>query len=157
MKIIKKIALTLLLVLVALQFYSPPKNNSQGNHAAIFVTETNPPPNVRIIITQSCFNCHSNNTEYPWYNNIAPVSYWLANHIKTGKEHLNLSEWDAYDPEEKALKLEAITDVIEGNKMPLKEYRWAHENARLSEEQKQAIIAWAKSTKVLYQLGRQPK
>lgn len=157
MKIIKKLVLTLLLVFVAMQFYRPQKNSSRGDHAATFSTETNPPPKVRIILENTCYNCHSNNTVYPWYNNVAPVSYWLSNHIDEGKENLNLSAWDRHIPEEKVSKLDEIIEVIEADEMPLKEYRWGHKNARLTKEEKKEIIEWAIRTRALYQLGPQPE
>ena len=88
MKILKKIALLLLVILVGMQFYRPDKNQTQGDHTAEFITETNPPEDVKTILQQTCYDCHSNNTEYPWYNNIAPISYWLSDHVKDGKKHL---------------------------------------------------------------------
>jgi len=157
MKIVKKIALSLLVIFIAMQFYRPEKNISQGDHVTIFLTETNPPQDVKLILEQTCFDCHSNNTNYPWYNNIAPVSYWLADHVKHGKGHLNASEWDSYTEKEKDHKLEEVIEMIEEGEMPLKEYTWTHEEARLTREQKTAIIEWAKQTRILYQLGQQPK
>jgi hypothetical protein len=94
---------------------------------------------------------------YPWYNNVAPVSYWLSNHIDEGKENLNLSAWDRHIPEEKVSKLDEIIEVIEADEMPLKEYRWGHKNARLTKEEKKEIIEWAIRTRALYQLGPQPE
>ena len=157
MKIIKKIAVALLLILIAMQFYRPEKNTAQGNHTAIFLTETNPPKEVKLILKNSCYDCHSNKTRYPWYNNIAPISYWLANHIKHGKEELNFSEWEGYSNKKKDHKLEEVVEVIEAGEMPLKEYTWTHSDAKLTENQKQLIIKWAKQTRVLYQLNQQPQ
>ena len=153
MKILKKIALLLLVVFVAMQFFRPEKNQAQGGHTAKFLTETNPPNEVKTILQQSCYDCHSNNTEYPWYNNVAPVSYWLADHVKDGKRHLNFSEWDTYDLKKKDHKIEEVMDAVGEGWMPLKEYKWMHEKARLTEEQQTAVIAWAKRTRALYQLN----
>ena len=101
MKIIKKIALALLIILIGMQFYRPEKNTDTTDHLAAFLTETNPPEEVRVVLKQACYDCHSNNTIYPWYNNIAPVSYWLADHIDHGKGHLNFSEWAEYSDNRK--------------------------------------------------------
>ncbi|MCP4976690.1 MAG: heme-binding domain-containing protein [Maribacter sp.] len=157
MKIIKKIAVALLLILVAMQFYRPEKNTAQGNHTAIFLTETNPPQEVKLILKNNCYDCHSSKTRYPWYNNIAPISYWLANHIKHGKEELNFSEWEGYSNKKKDHKLEEVVEVIEEGAMPLNEYTWTHSDAKLTENQKQLIIEWAKQSRVLYQLNQQPQ
>ncbi len=150
-------AVVLLLVLIAMQFYRPEKNMAQGNHTAIFITETNPPEDVKLILKSTCYDCHSNNTSYPWYNNIAPVSYWLADHVKQGKDELNFSVWGSYSAKKKDHKLEEVVAVIEEGEMPLKEYTWTHAEAKLTDAQKQAIIKWAKQSRVLYQLNQQPR
>lgn len=157
MKKIKKTALALSVIFVLIQFYRPKKNTALGNHTAIFLVETNPPKNVKVILEQSCYDCHSNNTQYPWYNNIAPVSYWLANHVKQGKRHLNFSEWEGYTVKKKDHKLEEVIEMIEEGEMPLKEYTWTHEEARLTQEERDAVIEWAKRIRVLYQLNLQPE
>ena len=133
MKIAKKIAWGLLIIFIGMQFYRPEKNLAQEGHAAAFLTETNPPEEVRVILENTCYDCHSNNTVYPWYNNLAPVSYWLADHIKHGKGHLNMSDWSSYDNKKKDHKLEEVIEVMEENSMPLNEYTWTHEDARLTE------------------------
>jgi hypothetical protein len=157
MKVMKKIAKLLLLLFIAIQFFRPEKNINQGNHLAGFINETNPPENVKTILAHSCYDCHSNNTEYPWYNNIAPVSWWLSKHIKDAKEDLNLSDWDNYNKRQKDHKLEELIEVIEEAEMPLKEYTWVHQEARLSQEQREAILEWARRTKALYGLGPLPR
>ncbi|WP_273567234.1 heme-binding domain-containing protein [Maribacter halichondriae] len=157
MKILKKVWLALLVIFVLMQFYRPEKNIAQGEHTATFLAETNPPPNVKAILVQTCYDCHSNNTVYPWYDNIAPVSYWLSDHIKHGKGHLNFSEWEAYDTKKKDHKLEEVIEMVESGEMPLKEYTWTHEKAQLTTEQRDAIIEWAKRSRALYQLDQQPE
>ncbi|MBT8299489.1 MAG: heme-binding domain-containing protein [Maribacter sp.] len=157
MKIIKKTAILLLVILIGMQFYRPEKNLAQGDHTLVFLTETNPPTEVRQILENSCYDCHSDHTRYPWYNNIAPVSYWLADHVKHGKGELNFSEWKDYANKKKDHKLEEVLEVIEDNEMPLKEYTWTHKDARLTDIQKQLVIEWAKQTRVLYRLNQQPQ
>jgi len=157
MKIFKKVALALLVIFVLMQFYRPEKNSSQGDHTATFIAETNPPTEVKTILVQTCYDCHSDNTEYPWYNNIAPVSYWLADHVKHGKGHLNFSAWEEYDTKKKDHKLEEVIEMVENGEMPLKEYTWTHEEARLTEKQREGIIEWAKRTRAIYQLDLRPE
>ena len=157
MKILKKAALVLLVLFVAMQFYRPEKNLAQGDHTAKFLTQTNPSQDVRLILKESCYDCHSNNTVYPWYNNVAPISYWLANHIKDGKKHLNFSDWANYSVKKKDHKLEEVIEMLEAGEMPLKEYTWTHEAANLTSDQRNAIMVWASQTRVLYQLNQKPQ
>ena len=157
MKILKKILIGLLVVFIAIQFYRPEKNISKENDIAAFMHETNPPEEVRTILKTTCFDCHSNSTVYPWYDNIAPVSFWLADHIEEGKSELNFSEWATYSDKKKDHKLEELYEETEKRAMPLKEYIWTHEEARLTQAQIDAVVKWAKETRSLYQLGNQPK
>lgn len=157
MKIAKKTLLALFVVFIAMQFYRPHKNIAKGNHTKSLITETNPSQEVKILLEKACYDCHSNNTEYSWHNNIAPVSYWLANHIDQGKDHLNFSEWDSLSVNKKDHKLEEIVDVLKDGVMPLKVYTWMHEEANLTNSQKESIIEWANKSKVLYQLNQQPQ
>lgn len=157
MKLLKKFFLVLLLVLVIMQFFRPDKNTAQGDHIVDFIAETKPPTEVKMIFEQSCYDCHSNNTVYPWYNNVAPISFWLSNHIKDGKGHLNFSEWNTYDVKKKDHKLEELVEMVSEGEMPLKEYTWTHEQARLTEEQRNAIVEWAEKTRSIYQAGPQPE
>ena len=157
MKILKKTALALLVLLLAMQFFRPEKNIDSSDHMALFMTETYPPKKVKEVLAHSCTDCHSDHTDYPWYNAVAPVSYWLAHHIDEGKEELNFSEWASYNRDKKAHKMEAVAEMIEKGEMPLKEYTWAHAKARLTDEQKKAVISWARSSKALYELGSLPK
>ncbi len=150
MKLGKKIAWALLIVFIGMQFFRPEKNEDTTDHLASFLSETNPPESVVEVMQSSCFDCHSNDTEYPWYNHIAPVSYWLADHIDHGKGHLNFSEWDGYDPGEKDHKLEEVIETVESGEMPLKEYTWTHAEARLTQEQRNEILDWARNTRTQY-------
>ncbi len=150
MKIVKKIAILLLVVFVGMQFYRPEKNISEGDYVAAFEKETQPPAEVREILKTACYDCHSANTEYPWYNNIAPVSYWLADHIEDGKKHLDFSNWANYDAKKKDHKLEEVIEEVKEGNMPLNEYTWTHADAKLTENQISALVAWAEQTRANY-------
>lgn len=150
MKIVKKIAIALLIILIAMQFYRPDKNTAQGDYVAAFEAETQPPTEVKQILKTACYDCHSTNTEYPWYNNIAPVSYWLADHIEDGKRHLNFSDWENYDNKKKDHKLEEVIEEVNEGKMPLNEYTWTHADADLSDEQINVLVSWAEEARKKY-------
>ncbi|MFY9216568.1 MAG: heme-binding domain-containing protein, partial [Flavobacteriaceae bacterium] len=93
---VKKALLLVGLIFIGMQFYRPEKNISETYSTSFFENETNPPAPILTTLQSKCYDCHSNNTEYPWYNNIAPVSYWIDAHVEDGKKHLNFSNWEQY-------------------------------------------------------------
>lgn len=157
MKLLKKIAWVLLISLIVMQFIRPEKNTASADHASYFEQETNPPDEVLLVLKNTCYDCHSDNTVYPWYNNIAPVSYWLADHVDHGKGHLNFSAWESYETDKKDHKLEEVIETMESGEMPLREYTWTHSEARLTDAQRKAVIQWAETTRLLYQLDQRPQ
>lgn len=150
MKIVKKIAIALLVVLVGMQFFRPEKNQAEGDYVAAFVAETQPSPEVQGILKSACYDCHSANTNYPWYSNVAPISYWLADHIEEGKEHLDFSDWANYTAKKKDHKLEELVEEVKEGEMPLNEYTWTHADAHLTQEQITALLTWAEETRKKY-------
>lgn len=100
------------------------------------------PENVQAILKQSCFDCHSSHTTFPWYSSIAPVSWFTKDHVKEGREHLNFSTWNSYDDEKKLKYLEKLPKAIEG-KMPMASYLIMHKDAKLTDEDKKVIADWA--------------
>ena len=157
MKILKKVALLLLVVLLGIQFIRPERNQADTLGDSEFLTETNPSDEVKVILKNTCYDCHSNQTNYPWYANVAPISFWIADHIDHGKKHLNFSDWTSYDDKKKDHKLEEVVETVESGEMPLTEYTWTHHEAQLSEEQQKMVIEWASKTRLLYQLDQRPE
>ncbi|SDS42674.1 Haem-binding domain-containing protein [Polaribacter sp. KT25b] len=151
MKIIKKIAIILLVAFVIAQFFGPEKNEGDIASVPVFLAETNPPENVKKILTESCYDCHSNSTRYPWYNTITPVNFWLADHVKGGKKHLNFSDWSTYSLKKKEHKMDELYEEVEKGEMPLDSYTWTHSEANLSQEQINEIVTWGKKVQTNYQ------
>jgi hypothetical protein len=141
----KKIIISLVAIFIIIQFFKPQKNISAQAQPSAIEQHYGVPENVRSILKPACYDCHSNNTEYPWYNNIQPVAWWLASHIKDGKKHLNFDEFDLYSPDKKKKKLSHIKETIEKGDMPLSSYTLIHTDARLSEEQKNIILNWVQT------------
>jgi len=112
-----------------------------------FMVVNNVPTEVERIITTSCYDCHSNNTEYPWYNRVQPVAWFLEGHIKEGKEELNFNEWDTYSSRRKNSKLKSIISQIEDDEMPLSSYTIIHREAKLSKEEKKIVFEWVSNLK----------
>ncbi|WP_034046104.1 heme-binding domain-containing protein [Wocania ichthyoenteri] len=157
MRKIKKILLVLLVVFVVAQFFNPNKN--EGDLASIdaFLDETNPPENVKLILKKSCYDCHSDVTRYPWYNNITPINYWLASHVKDGKKHFNVSKWEGNSVKRKDHKFEELIEMVEAKEMPLNSYTWTHSEAKLTEVQINEVINWAKKVRLKYSLEPKPE
>ena len=144
-KILRRSFQILLLVFVIIQFIRPAKNKSVGI-SNTDITKLYPvPDDVQSILKTSCYDCHSNNTVYPWYNNIQPVTWWLNNHIQEGKRDLNFSEFAAYRIRRQYVKLEQINALVKKDEMPLDSYLWIHKDAKLNDLQKMAIANWTTS------------
>ncbi|WP_179376367.1 heme-binding domain-containing protein [Winogradskyella wichelsiae] len=150
MKIIKRIGLILLVVLIIAQFFGPQKNVGDTSSLELFYADTHPSENVELILKNACLDCHSDNTRYPWYNNITPVNYWLDEHVKDGVKHLNLSKWDDYSDKKKDHKLDELIEMVEEKEMPLDSYTWIHDEAKLTEAQIEDVTAWAKTVRLKY-------
>ncbi|MEQ6123672.1 heme-binding domain-containing protein [Pseudotenacibaculum sp. MALMAid0570] len=150
MKIVKKILLFLLVVFVIAQFFGPEKNEGEITSIDAFLAETNPPESVKKILKESCFDCHSNVTHYPWYFSITPVNYWMADHINHGKGELNFSEWSEFSLKKKRHKMKETWEEVEKKKMPLDSYTWTHSEAKLTQEQIETLTAWAKGVQENY-------
>ncbi|MCB0439537.1 MULTISPECIES: heme-binding domain-containing protein [Flavobacteriaceae] len=142
MKIVKIIAWIALIALVAIQFFPVDYNQSETIPQTDFMLVNNVPVTVEKSLQVSCYDCHSNNTQYPWYNKVQPVAWFLEGHIKKGKEELNFSEWDSYSSRRKNSKLRSIISQIEDDKMPLKSYTFIHSNAVFTNTKKQEIIKY---------------
>lgn len=143
---IKKILLALLAVFIAIQFIQPAHNKTvqvlPTDFAKVFVV----PDNVQTVLQNACYDCHSNNTNYPWYSNIQPMAWMMARHIKNGKDKLNFSDFGSYTSRRQISKLKGVANQIKDDEMPLSSYKMMHKNARLSKEQKDLIMDWMNKT-----------
>lgn len=139
---IKKILLVLLGLALAIQLIRPDTSTPAVDPTQDFMQVLQPPTEVATMLKTACYDCHSYETRYPWYNQIVPVSWWLANHVREGREHLNFNMFAAISPGDQAKVLEEIIEVIQKEEMPLDSYTWTHADARLSAEQKNVLVAW---------------
>lgn len=133
------------MVFVIIQFIRPGKNQSDELSANDISKYANVPADVAQILERSCYDCHSNNTKYPWYSNIQPVGWWQANHINEGKDELNFSEFGTYKPKRQAHKMHEVVEMIEENEMPLSSYTLIHKDAVLTADEKTIVMKWAKA------------
>src|SRR5258708_29147116 len=129
----RKVLLVVADVLIVIQFFRPSRNNGNADGENAISKKYQVPENVQSILKQSCYDCHSNKTKYPWYANVQPVGWWIQySHVNDGRRHLNFSEFASY-PEKKAKKkLEEIADEVRDGEMPLGTYTFLHDDAPLS-------------------------
>ncbi|MDX2284257.1 MAG: heme-binding domain-containing protein [Bacteroidia bacterium] len=138
-----KIALGILLgLLLVLQLFQIPKTNpaappEQGLEAAM-----QPPADVMTALRAACYDCHSNETKYPWYTYVNPPGWIVGNHIREGREALNFSVFASYSAEDRAELLEESAEMLAEGEMPLQDYLWMHPEARLSSAQRSAVLSW---------------
>ncbi|MBR9921915.1 MAG: heme-binding domain-containing protein [Bacteroidetes bacterium] len=142
-KLIRRILLGLLAVLVIIQLIPVDRSvpeNMDGRQD--FITMMNPPAEIATLLTDACYDCHSYKTKYPWYSKVAPVKWWIQDHINEGREHLNFSVWGSYEAKKADHKLEECVEEVEENKMPLDSYINMHPEADLTTEQRAQMTAW---------------
>lgn len=142
MKIIKIIILVLLVAFVCIQFVPTKLNQSNMVPVTDFMLVNTVPKGIKNKLQVSCYDCHSNNTKYPWYNKIQPVAWVIEDHIKDGKKELNFNEWGALSNRRKASKMRSIIKQIKSNKMPLNSYTLIHNDAEFSDREKKELIDW---------------
>jgi hypothetical protein len=146
---VKKVLGGLLMLGVVMQLLQPTKNVSEGISENDISKVYAIPVEVQNVLTQKCYDCHSNNTRYPWYIHIQPIGWWMASHIKDAKDELNFSEFKTYNEKRSSHKLEELMEVVTEGTMPLKSYVWLHSDAKVTAEEKKAITAWVKSLGVV--------
>ena len=143
----KKILIALPIIFVLIQFVRIDKTNPKIVTEKDFITVENPPKEVADIIKTSCYDCHSNETIYPWYSNVAPVSWFLKHHINDAREYFNFSEWKDISTKEKKHLFEEASEEVEKGDMPMFSYLLMHSEAKLSKEQKDLLIQYFESKK----------
>ena len=141
MKIFKKILIGLLIVFVVMQAYRPAKNLSNDTTNDISKSYK-VPDDVKTILAKACYDCHSNNTRYPWYTEIQPVGWWLNDHIKEGKKELNFNAFSSYRIARQYRKMEECIDEVKEGKMPLPSYLQIHKVSILTDTEKQTFLNW---------------
>ena len=135
------------MALIVIQFFPITLNESDTVPQSDFMVENQVPATIKNRLQVSCYDCHSNNTDYPWYSKIQPAAWYLEDHIQDGKDELNFNEWAEYSDRRKNSKLRSIISQIEEDKMPLDSYTLIHKDAILSDEDKRGIIDYMTALK----------
>jgi len=138
----KKIMLYLFMIFILIQVFRIDKTNAPADPGKDIITVTQAAPEISGILRTSCYDCHSNESTYPWYTNIAPFSWWIKHHMDEGRDELNFSEWGDYKERRKDHKLKESIEMVEEGEMPLSSYTLMHGEAELSKEQQTALVKW---------------
>ena len=137
--------LVLLAVLVIIQFIHPKKNKAEGVQPNYIGNTFAITADVKTILAKACYDCHSNNTRYPWYANLQPLHWWLEKHIKNGKKEINFDDYTNKSLRYQYHKMEEVIEQVKEGEMPLNSYTWIHKDAKLTTEEKAKITGWAQS------------
>jgi hypothetical protein len=135
------------IVFIVMQFIRPDRTNPEVDSSFELEAVVEVPTPVGALLRAACYDCHSNETVWPWYAHVAPTSWLVTRHVDEGRRHLNFSDWGNYPPSRADHKLEEVIEYVENGEMPLSSYTPLHPEARLSDDDRQAIIAWARSTR----------
>ena len=141
----KRILLLLLLVFIVIQLIPNDRWDIEVEADRTLAGLTQPPAEVANLLEVACYDCHAYGTEYPWYSNVAPVSFWIDHHVEEGREHLNFSEWASYSAKQQRHKLEECAEEVGEGEMPLESYTWMHGEAKLSQDQRNMLVEWFKT------------
>jgi hypothetical protein len=140
-RFLRVLVIALAIAFAAIQFVRPERTNPPVDP----LLELRAPANVQAILERSCYDCHSNETRWPWYSNIAPMSWALAHDVEEGREEMSFSHWNTYSRREAEHLREELCEQVEDGEMPLKPYTLMHPRARLSDEDKRVLCGWALS------------
>lgn len=159
MKFVKVFFIVVGLAFVGIQFLPSGRDTSPAERGTDFIAATQPPAPIAAMLRGACYDCHSQETRRPWYNNVAPVSWWLEKHINEGRDRLDFSDWPATEPKRAKKKLGQIADAVNEKTMPLPSYTWMHSAARFTAEQRKTLADWAeaKADEVAETIPAEPK
>lgn len=140
-----KIILIIVLIFAVLQLFTPDKIYEAVDESNDFVSQVEGDEYTINLIKTVCYDCHSNQPNYPWYAGVAPLSFWIHDHIEHGREHLNFSIWNTYSEDKKAHKIEECWEEVEEGEMPLYSYTIMHQEAQLTDEQIEKVVQFFKA------------
>jgi hypothetical protein len=139
----KKIIIILIAIVVLIQFYPMEKPTVTTDNPNDLISTSNVPENISTLLKNACYDCHSNESTFPWYSNVAPVKWMLYDHISEAREELNFSNWNSLETDDKADLLDDISSMVLEGEMPIKGYTILHSEANLSEADRELIATWA--------------
>jgi hypothetical protein len=145
LKILKWLVILVAIVFVLVQFKRPARTNPPVDDSQTIFSQTQMTPSVSAILDRSCKDCHSNKTDWPWYTNVSPVSWFVADHVEHGRKDMNFSEWGSYDQRRKGARLQQMCDFASDGSMPLSSYTPLHPGSKLSPDDVKTLCAWTEA------------
>ncbi len=142
-KTLKWAAVVLAIAFIVLQFIRPARTNPPVDESRTLQAHARVPAAVASILDRSCNDCHSHQTRWPWYSNIAPVSWFVVSHVNEGRREMNFSDWAQYSEDDRPFMLKKICGEVQSGAMPLKSYLRLHHEAELSGEDVKTLCDWA--------------
>ena len=139
----RRIAIAPVVIALGIQFVRPARTNPPADPSHALVAMQPVPAHVTAVLDRACRDCHSNETRWPWYSQVAPVSWWVIDHVNHGRSHFNYSDWSRYPAADRARLLRNSCDLVREDSMPLASYRLMHRTARLSKADVAAICELA--------------
>ncbi|MCS7315238.1 MAG: heme-binding domain-containing protein [Bryobacterales bacterium] len=140
----KRILMGLAVVAVVAQFFQPERKNPPTDPESSYEAAAKPAPELAAALRRACYDCHSNQTRWPWYSRVAPVSWLIASDVREGRAHLNFSEWNRYSPEAARRRMEEACEEVRAGRMPLRAYLLIHAEARLTPMESELICQAAR-------------
>lgn len=129
-------------VVIGAQFIRPARTNDPVDPRVDLLSMTRPDAGLERLLRTACYDCHGGQPRYPWYATITPVNWWMQHHINEGRHHFNASTWGRYDTRRRDHIAEEAMEMVSEGEMPLASYTWTHADARLTEEQRKALVAF---------------
>jgi Haem-binding domain len=133
----------LVVVFGLLQFTNPARTNPPVLPGHDLMATNPPPPQIATLLHEACYDCHSDETRWPWYAHVAPVSWLIADDVKEGRRHVNFSDWPRNFPDRAAKRCDDISEELDYKEMPPAQYQWMHPAARLTDTQRKELMQWA--------------
>jgi hypothetical protein len=144
-KLLKWVVIVLAGLIAVMQLIRPARTNPPVDESRTLSARMQLTPEAAAILNRSCNDCHSNQTRWPWYSNVAPISWFVINHVNDGRRQMNFSDWAQYDRSEQASYLKKICSEVKSGGMPIHSYLWLHGDAKLSSEDVNTLCNWASS------------
>ena len=148
-RLARRVLLLFLVVFITAQAFRPERTNPPTAPGASLVAHAS--PEVAAILDRACRDCHSNETRWPWYTNVSPTSWFVANHVNHAREHFNYSQWTSIDEDEQDQLLGGMCSLTERGRMPLPSYLIVHRHAKLSAADVKTLCAWTEKMRDMLQ------
>ena len=144
-RVFKWLLILIVVAFIAIQFKRPARTNPPVEESQTLAAHTQMTPEVADILARSCYDCHSNRTTWPWYTNVAPISWFIVDHVNEGRADLNFSEWGKYEQRRQDRRLQQMCDFAQDGSMPLSSYTPMHAGSKLTPGQVKTLCDWTKA------------